>query len=305
MSSADINVQTQIEYGDEPCDEINQAEVRGTETPRGPWSGLVSDAPRCTTSVVNGLSQQLIHQVNLIIPDILVSFDDLDVELGDAAWPFLQLPAKQALGRAIQNRGETLKVNSAYRTLAQQFLLKKWVGSCGITRAADVGTSNHQGGLALDIEDYDGWKPYLEKHGWNWYGLGDHSHFDYQEERDIKNTAILAFQKLWNKNHSDDKIDEDSEYGPATEARLKQSPVDGFSIAPWDDQPRVLRLSRPMMQGSDVRKVQEALKKAGFALEPDGFFGKDTDAVVKQFQQKNSLKSDGIIGPETRKKLLS
>ena len=48
---------------------------------------------------------------------------------------------------------------------------------------------------------------------------------------------------------------------------------------------RVLKFTAPMMQGEDVRRVQEALKRAGINIEPDGFFGNDTDKAVRQFQQ--------------------
>ncbi|MCC5610130.1 M15 family metallopeptidase [Nostoc sp. CHAB 5834] len=130
----------------EPCLEIHEFEE---SAPRVSFNGLLKVAPRGNTSIVNGLSQQLIYQINLIVPDALVSFDDLDVELGDAAYPFVPPAAKQALQRAIERRGVTLKVNSAYRTLAQQMLLFNWRASNSNPVAAP-GTSNHQSGLALD-----------------------------------------------------------------------------------------------------------------------------------------------------------
>ena len=67
--------------------------------------------------------------------------------------------------------------------------------------------------------------------------------------------------------------------------------------------PRTLKLTDNLMQGEDVRQVQEALKKAGIALKADSFFGEDTDKAVKQFQEKHKLKADGIVGNATRKAL--
>jgi lysozyme len=64
--------------------------------------------------------------------------------------------------------------------------------------------------------------------------------------------------------------------------------------------PRTLKLTEPMMQGEDVRQVQEALKTAGINIEPDGFFGKDTDKAVRQFQQQKGITVDGIVGAQTR-----
>ena len=67
--------------------------------------------------------------------------------------------------------------------------------------------------------------------------------------------------------------------------------------------PRTLKLTEPMMQGEDVRRVQKALKAAGINLEPDGVFGNDTDKAVRQFQEQKVLTADGVVGSETRKKL--
>ncbi|TAG99319.1 MULTISPECIES: peptidoglycan-binding protein [unclassified Microcoleus] len=292
----------------EPCFEIHEGEARAAgeeKAKKGGFNGLLKDAPGCSTSVVNGLSQQLIHQMNLILPDALVSFDDLNVELEDAAFAFLQPQAKQGLQKAIQERGTKMHINSAYRTIAQQLLLRRWGSGCGYGIVAPPGRSNHQSGLALDIEDHDGWQPYLESHGWQWFGPQDPPHFDYVGEgtKDIRETAMLAIQKLWNKNHPNETIDEFGGYGPQTEDALNRSPALGFDKAPWDEKPRVLKLSRPLMEGSDVKKLQESLQKAGITVSVDWVFGPGTDKAVKEFQQKKGLKADGIAGPNTRQQL--
>jgi hypothetical protein len=291
------------EYTVERCEEINLRPRSGGI--KGSFDGLLQDAPGCSTAIVNGLSQQLIHQMNLIVPDALVSFDDLNVDLGDAAYAYLQPSAKQALQSAIQDRGAKMVVNSAYRTIAQQLLLYNWGSGCGFSLVALPGQSNHQSGLALDIEDYHGWRPYLEAYGWDWLGDIDPPHFDYVGggTQDIRGTAMLAIQKLWNNNHPNQKIDEDSRYGPQTESALMNSPAMGFAEAPWDKKPRVLKLSRPLMEGSDVRKLQESLQRAGITVAVDGVFGPGTDKAVKEFQQKKGLKADGIVGPKTREQL--
>ncbi|HEY9833844.1 MAG TPA: peptidoglycan-binding protein [Stenomitos sp.] len=300
MSDTPVDAQNQpSEFDFEPCFEIHEGEARAGAKPG--YDGLLKNAPGCSTSVVNGLSQQLIHQMNLILPDALVSFDDLNVELEDAAFPFLQPQAKLGLQKAIQERGTKMHVNSAYRTIAQQLLLHRWGIGCGFTRVALPGKSNHQSGLALDINDHLGWKPYLERHGWRWFGPNDKPHFDFVGggTKDIRGTAMLALQKLWNKNHPNEKISEDSAFGPQTESALNRSPALGFDRAPWDEKPRVLKLSRPLMEGSDVKKLQESLQKAGITVSVDWVFGPGTDKAVKEFQQKKSLVADGIVGPNT------
>ena len=67
--------------------------------------------------------------------------------------------------------------------------------------------------------------------------------------------------------------------------------------------PRTLKLTEPIMQGEDVRRLQKALKAAGINLEPDGFFGNDTEKAVRQFQQQKGLMADGVVGAQTRKEL--
>lgn len=280
----------------ENCQEFNDSATRG-ET-KGGYVGELRGAPGESTAIANGLSQQIIHQMNLIIPNIIVSFDDLNIDAGEAAYPLVQLKAKQALQEAIQERGRTMVLNSGYRTIAQQFLLYKWYS--GRSPVAPVGASNHQDGLALDIDDPRGWEPYLMKYGW--YPLpGDPPHFDFdpdgtQGTKELGKTAVLAFQQLWNKNNPGEQIDEDSDYleGGKTESALSRSPAQGFAKAPWDDNPRLLRLSKPLMEGSDVLKLQQKLN-----IGADGVFGSGTDEAVKEFQQKKTLTADGIVGPKT------
>ena len=280
----------------EACEQFNQ---RDAIESRGSFNGLLQDAPMASTAVVNALSQQLIYQLQLILPDAFVSFDDLNVDLLDAAFPYLQPQAKQALQQAINDRGIPMTVNSAYRTIAQQLLLYN-DRSNNSNPVAPPGTSNHQTGLAIDIEDPRGWESYLMRYGWNPLA-NDPPHFNYEGGGtiDIRSKSILAFQQLWNKNNPNDKIGEDGGFGSQTEAALNRSPAQGFVKAPWDDQARLLRLAQPRMEGSDIVKLQEALKKAGIDVGVDGEFGSGTDKAVKEFQTKKMLKADGIVGTKT------
>jgi N-acetylmuramoyl-L-alanine amidase len=285
------------EFVVEACEQFNQ---RDAIESRGSFNGLLQDAPMTSTAVVNALSQQLIYQLQLILPNAFVSFDDLKVDLQDAAFPYLQPQAKQALQKSINDRGIPMQVNSAYRTIAQQMLLYN-DRSNNSNPVAPPGASNHQTGLAIDIEDPRGWEPYLMRYGWNPLP-GDPPHFNYEgrDTIDIRSKSILAFQQLWNKNTPNDKISEDGGFGSQTEAALNRSPAQGFAKAPWDNQPRILRLTQPRMEGSDVVKLQEALKKAGITVGIDGEFGPGTDKAVKEFQAKQTLTDDGIVGAKTR-----
>jgi N-acetylmuramoyl-L-alanine amidase len=287
----------------EACSDDHQRNQTAT---RASFNGLIQDAPSAiSTAIVNALSQQLIYQMQLLEPDRFVSFDDLPVDLEDAAFAYVQTPAKAALARAIAARGEKMQVNSSYRTVAQQMLLYNDRHN-NSNPVAPPGASNHQTGLAIDIEDPRGWDPYLIEQGWEPLA-GDPPHFNYVggDVLDLRATAIVAFQKLWNLNHPETPIDEDGGFGPATEAALLKSPANGFAKSPWDTHPRLLRLTMPRMEGSDVLALQERLKTAGLAIAPDGEFGPKTAEAIQQFQQKHSLEVNGAAGAELLNQLMA
>lgn len=52
-------------------------------------------------------------------------------------------------------------------------------------------------------------------------------------------------------------------------------------------------------QGGDVKELQTLLNKTGYNLATDGIFGAATQAAVKNYQQKNGLAVDGIVGKNT------
>ena len=266
---------------------------------------------KCDTGLSKGLNLQIIAVINTIVPNLLVNFDDLDVDVsGDQINPYLQPAAKESLRLAIKERGKQLVVNSAYRTVAQQYLIRKQYerNLCGITAAAYPGSSNHEGGLALDVEHADDWQQFFERH--NWFRLGrdfDFPHYDYKfpaaTRRDLGIIGIRAFQKLWNQFNPEDRIPEDGDYGPQTEARLADSPAEGFRVIPV----RTLGLTNPPMQGDDVKKVQAALLNAKIAkidIKVTGIFDVATENAVKQFQEATKrLSVDGRVGETTLKAL--
>jgi hypothetical protein len=271
-------------------------------------SVMVKNYTSCSTAGLKGLDRQIIAEMNEVDPNCLVSFEDLNVECGAAVWAYLQLPAKKALEKAIKERGRQMFVNSAYRTIAQQQVLYNHYQAdrCGIVIAAIPPMSNHQSGLAIDIEDPYGWKPFLEKYGWQHLGPSDPPHFDFQGSgtRDIRELAVLAFQRVWNEHNLNDRIEDDGDFGFETQKRLNNSFVEGFgiSIAGF----RVLRLSQPLMQGEDVHKVQQALVNLGYSLgesRADALYGLATENAVRKFQKDKGVVVDGIVGPATREKL--
>jgi hypothetical protein len=255
----------------------------------------------CGTASIKNLSLQIIAEMNLLIPNVLVNFEDLNIKLADdSVNPYLQPAAKESLRRAIQRQGGApLKISSAYRTIAQQHLLYSWSNkACGIGLAAKPSLSNHEDGLALDIPDFDTWRSSLEAEHWQWLGAKDKVHFTYMGtgvRGDIGNIGLQAFQQLWNKNNAADQVAVDGIWGSQTMARLNKCPAEGFGGR------RLLKQLNPPMNGEDVRKIQQELVNASLlsADQVNSIYDQLTEAAVSKFQQQKGLSPDGIVGPQT------
>lgn len=196
----------------------------------------------CSTAALRPLDDQivaiLLAKVNTAEETNLVPCDDIPLlkVVGNSTIPLLQPAARKALKKAIEQRGRELRLFHAYRTVAQQFVLLQWRihGRCGITSARKPGTSDHERGLAIDIDDFSEWKHALESNGWQWAGNGDKGHFSFHGagvNPDLVTESVRSFQKLWNLNNPDDPIDEDGVYGEQqTGPRLLRSPIEGFEV---------------------------------------------------------------------------
>lgn len=57
--------------------------------------------------------------------------------------------------------------------------------------------------------------------------------------------------------------------------------------------------------GARVRRLQKYLAQEGYQIAIDGLFGRQTLRVLKAFQKSNHLKSDGVFGPRSQRKLYS
>jgi peptidoglycan hydrolase-like protein with peptidoglycan-binding domain len=66
----------------------------------------------------------------------------------------------------------------------------------------------------------------------------------------------------------------------------------------------VTRLLKLNFTGNDVKLVQTSLNNKGYKLTADGIFGNLTLVAVKDYQGKNGLVADGLVGPATRSKLI-
>lgn len=107
--------------------------------------------------------------------------------------------------------------------------------------------------------------------------------------------AVKAFQK-------DKSLTVDGVIGSATWVALNKDPEKKEEPA----QPVQPSTTRPTIgvgdSGTYVKEAQSMLKKLGYDIGSygvDGVFGNSTKGAVLNFQKKNSLDADGIIGPIT------
>jgi len=253
-----------------------------TEVGSSALASTVGDevASDCSTAVVLGLSRQISNEVQCLTPDSFTKFDEGNgiVFSGSAVLPYLTPPGKRDLEAAVAAHGGQIQINSAFRTLAQQYLLVQWhaQGRCQIAAAAPVGASNHETGRALDVGNWGDWTSALGNHGWAHDVPGDEVHFDHTSSPDLRGYDVLAFQRLWNRNHQDDMIDEDGLYGPATEARLVKSPAGGFEVGAcgtgWDAELVAAELPDLVAPGSRAHVVVKIKNTGSETWRPDATF---------------------------------
>jgi hypothetical protein len=198
----------------------------------------------CSTAGLRTLNSQivavLLKAVNTENETNLVTCDDIPLlrVIGNSTIPLLQPAAHASLKRVIEQKNRRMDLIHAYRTIAQQFVLREWKlrGKCRITAARKPGTSDHERGLAIDIDNSEFWKATLQNNGWRWAGAGDPGHFSFVGEGvnpDVITESVRAFQVLWNRNNPGDRIDEDGVFGDIeTGPRLLLSPLEGFAIVP-------------------------------------------------------------------------
>lgn len=74
-------------------------------------------------------------------------------------------------------------------------------------------------------------------------------------------------------------------------------------LAQKKQQPMVQTIFKQGNKGSKIKEIQQKLNKFGYKLYADGDFGRLTYYAVIDFQMRNKLNKDGIVGSSTLKKL--
>jgi hypothetical protein len=183
--------------------------------------------PGCTTVGAEALSAQLLDEMLCLSAGRLVSVpSSARITLTHPRVHAVLSPAaRDGLVRAAAVT--PLRINSAFRTLVEQWLLYTAAG-CG--RVAVPGSSNHETGRAVDIDNYSAARAAMTANGFvQSYPVDDPVHFDGPGD-DARALSVRAFQRLWNANNPTDRIGEDGAWGPMTQARLERSPIEGFRI---------------------------------------------------------------------------
>lgn len=221
--------------GEEPPKGEEPAPEKPGKKPAGNTVEKVA-ARACSTSHVDGLSRQIIAEARCLDANAFSRVPPRRNLVSEGhVFLYLDAPARDHLLKVLDaNPNRTMKVHSALRTVAQQYLLSRWGAGkrCGVQLATRPGASNHETGLALDVAAHATWRKALESEGFRWLGASDRVHFDYVGPGATHHDGldVRAFQRLWNRNHADDTIGETGRYDAATEKRLKKSPAAGFPL---------------------------------------------------------------------------
>jgi len=191
--------------------------------------GAAADgAHGCSGSGMNHweLTRQLARAQACMFPDALVEITPGGgLSISSGTLPFASPGTRSAL-YGVRDSGIAFNVNSAFRHVLQQYwLYTARSPACG--SVATPGSSNHESGSAVDIQQYGAVRSAMAARGCNWPNFSaDPWHFDCPTQ---PRRTVLVFQRLWNLNNPGDRIAEDGSWGPMTQARLRASPTAGFA----------------------------------------------------------------------------
>jgi MYXO-CTERM domain-containing protein len=186
---------------------------------------VASGQTSCSTAGGEGLSLQLVDVQRCLHPGQFVSFANANITATSAR---VHLVAQASARDALQTAAAQvpLQINSGFRPLSDQYLL--WgSGQCAVV--ATPGSSNHQSGRAVDVNNTVEARTALTNAGCAWLGASDAVHYDCPG-MDLRADTVVAFQRLWNINNPGMLLSEDGAWGPMTLAAMQASPAAGFPL---------------------------------------------------------------------------
>jgi len=197
-------------------------------------------------ALVDGLGRQLVEELRCMDDSRLIFYQPCRQPgciYAAGPQPLAMRPEVfQALGEAALAKRDFISISAAYRDVGMQYYSRWYVENCDANfNAAVPGTSNHQGGRAVDVVAYNFWWNTLLEVGFEHPIPSDEPHFELTgdaqfvaESTELQTLSVLAFQQLWNRNHPEAPIAEDGLYNEATKAALGQAPVEGFETGACD-----------------------------------------------------------------------
>ncbi|MFA5558111.1 MAG: peptidoglycan-binding protein [Methanofastidiosum sp.] len=100
----------------------------------------------------------------------------------------------------------------------------------------------------------------------------------------------IGFNKI--KSGCNDKFTELLKYIKENGKKYEEEKVD-----------RLIKLTTPVMEGADVRQIENKLRELGFDIKVNSRYENDDYHSVRIFQQESKIVVDGIVGPVTKEKL--
>lgn len=135
-------------------------------------------------------------------------------------------------------------------------------------------------------------------------GICFEGNFDKEQMNDTQKEIGRQLVAELKEKYSIEKIQKHSDVN-ATGCPGKNFPFDYIAGQPTARCALNIRQLEEGMSGEDVKSLQGALNGRGYVCgNVDGIFGQRTKTAVKNYQDKQGLASDGIVGPNTWKKLL-
>ena len=112
---------------------------------------------------------------------------------------------------------------------------------------------------------------------------------DNNKENNMNKTLIKSLQRSLNESYKCNLV-EDGILGTKTKEEIQKHPL---SIKYKDK------------KLEHTKWLQKALKEKGYNIAIDGYFGKDTEEMVKKYQKSKSINVDGIAGIKTHEYIIS
>ena len=232
---------------------------------------------------------------------------------------------------AFEDKYGVHQVNSAGRTKAQQQdLINRWNRGGAANRppylyqpASPASASPHvaNGGIAVDLAAAGSVRDKLAEFGFVWFGSGDPVHYNFRGWSGAsapRPNQITKDRQDWLNRSRNAGLAVDGLEGPKTKAAYKayQQFLGVKADGIWGPNTQAAHqryydsrqapAQRPSSKSAgevNFADIQSALNRHGYRLAVDGIWGPKSSAALADFQARNGLKVDRIVGALTWDKL--